>query len=224
MKNFTNPEEFPQYLICFEDVFDVTMDQNGALNPRIKHNSEINDLLKNIKISFGNCHNVLEEKAMSLTPSLMNYNKLFKLDFNQIESNLDHNDLNNYIKMFKEEGDVVIKMHRKTNIEIFEFNQELFLEQIINIPFNYMRKIFFIIPRILSRKMDELRYEIETNFNSINFNVPNKTIELFIELKKAVEFCVSKKVDIEDKVDEIQELNNIIVLHKDIKFEDFERR
>ena len=65
--------------------------------------------------------------------------------------------------------------------------------------------------------MDELRYEIETNFNSINFNVPNKTIELFIELKKAVEFCVSKKVDIEDKVDEIQELNNIIVLHKDIK-------
>jgi len=126
--------------------------------------------------------------------------------------------------MFKEEGDVVIKMHRKTNIGIFEFNQELFLEQIINIPFNYMRKIFFIIPRILSRKMDELRYEIETNFNSINFNVPNKTIELFIKLKKAVEFCVSKKVDIEDKVDEIQELNNIIVLHKDIKFEDFERR
>ena len=39
-----------------------------------------------------------------------------------------------------------------------------------------------------------------------------------------MEFCVSKKVDIEDKVDEIQELNNIIVLHKDIKFEDFERR
>ena len=34
--------------------------------------------------------------------------------------------LNNYIKMFKEEGDVVIKMHRKTNIGIFEFNQELF--------------------------------------------------------------------------------------------------
>ena len=115
MKNFINPEEFPQYMICFEDFFDVTMDQNGALNPRIKHNSEINDLLKNIKISFGNCHNALEEKAMSLTPSLMNYNKLFKLDFNQIESNLDHNDLNNYIKMFKEEGDIVIKMHRKTN-------------------------------------------------------------------------------------------------------------
>ena len=34
---------------------------------------------------------------MSLTPSLMNYNKLIKLDFNQIESNLDHNDLNNIL-------------------------------------------------------------------------------------------------------------------------------
>ena len=50
MKNFINPEEFPQYMICFEDFFDVTMDQNGALNPRIKNNSEINDLLKNIKL------------------------------------------------------------------------------------------------------------------------------------------------------------------------------
>ena len=39
-----------------------------------------------------------------------------------------------------------------------------------------MRKIFFIIPRILSRKMDELRYEIETNFNSINFNVKIKIL------------------------------------------------
>ena len=47
---------------------------------------------------------------------------------------------------------------------------------------------------------------------------------MFIKLKKAVEFCVSKKMEIEDKIDEIQELNNIIVTHKEIKFEDFERR
>ena len=106
-KSFIDPQEFPQYMICFEDVFDITMDQNGALNARIKHDSNINDLLKNIKNSFGNCHKALEEKAMSLTPSLMNYNKFIKLDFNQVESNSDHNDLNNYIKMFKEEGDIV---------------------------------------------------------------------------------------------------------------------
>ena len=32
-------------------------------------------------------------------------------------------------------------------------------------------------------------------------------------------------MEIEDKIDEIQELNNIVIItHKKIKFEDFERR
>ena len=224
LKTFLNPEEFPQYMICFEEVFDITVDQNGALNVRIKEDNDIKSLIKNIKISFGNCHKALEETALSLTPSLINYNKFTKLDFNQIEAKSNHNDLNNYIKMFKEEGDVVVKYHKKINIGIFEFNQELFLEQIVDVPFNYMKKIFMITPKILDRKMDELKNEIEGNYNSINFNVPNKNIELFIKLKKAVEHCASKKAEIEDKVDEIQELNNIIVSHKEIKFEDFERR
>ena len=43
-------------------------------------------------------------------------------------------------------------------------------------------------------------------------------------MKKAVEFCVSQKSDISDKIDEIQELNTIIITHKEIKFEDFERK
>ena len=222
--NFLNPEEFPQYMLCFEDVFDVTLDQNGALNARIKSNSDINDLLHNIKISFGNCHKALENAAKSLTPSLMNYNKFIKLDFNKIESQSNHNDLNNYLKMFKEEGDIVSKIYKKVNIGLFEFNQEFFLEQVIDVPFNSMKKIFVIIPKILSRKMDELKQEIETNFNSINFNVPNQNIELFIKLKKAVEYCISKKLEFEEKVDEIQELNNIVNLYKEIKFDDFERR
>ena len=224
MKNFLNPEEFPQYMVSFEDVFDINMDQNGALNSRIKEDQEFRNLLLDIKKSFKNCHNALEEMAKSLTPTLINYNKFIKLDFNQIELTSNHNDLNNYIKMFKEEGESISKLKRKTNIGIFEFNQELFLEQIIDIPFNYLRKIFVIIPKILDRKMDELKNEIETNYNSINFNVPNKNIELFIKLKKAVEHCVAQKVEIEDKADEIQELNNIVNTYKDIRFEDFERR
>ena len=224
LKNFLNPEEFPQYMMCFEDVFDVSVEQNAALNARIKFDNEYIDLLGDIKKSFGNCHKALDEAASNLTPSLSNYNKFIKLDFNQIELQANHNDLNNYIKMFKEEGDVVLQLKKKINIGIFEFNLELFLEQISNVPFNYMKKLFVIIPKILSRKMDELKEEINQNYNSININVQNKNIELFIKLKKAVEFCVSKKMEIEDKIDEIQELNNIIVTHKEIKFEDYERR
>jgi hypothetical protein len=224
LKNFVDPEEFPQYMICFEDVFDVSVDQNNVLGNRIKYDDEFNNLVKDIQISFGNCQKAMEETAYGLTPSLINYNKFIKLDFNKIEKESDHNDLNNYLKMFKEEGDVILKLKKKINIGIFEFNLEMFLEQIVNVPFNYTKKIYEITPKILSRKVDELHSEIETNFNSINFSVPNKNIELFIKLKKAVEFCVSKKGDVEDKMDEIQELNNIIVTHKDIKYEDFERK
>ena len=85
MKNFLNPEEFPQYMVSFEDVFDINMDQNGALNSRIKEDQEFRNLLLDIKKSFKNCHNALEEMAKSLTPTLINYNKFIKLDFNQIE-------------------------------------------------------------------------------------------------------------------------------------------
>ena len=224
IKNFVDPEEFPQYMLCFEDVFDVAVDQNNLLSSRIRNDKEFKSLIKDIQISFGNCQNSMEETALSLTPSLINYNKFIKLDFNKIEKESNHADLNNYLKMFKEEGDVIFKLKKKINIGIFEFNLELFLEQIINIPFNYIKKIYDITPKILSRKVEELHTEIETNFNSINFTVPNKNIELFIKLKKAVEFCVSQKSDISDKIDEIQELNNIIISHKEIKFEDFERK
>ena len=224
LKNFLLPEEFPQYMMCFEDVFDLSTDQNGTLGNRIRDEKEYNNLLKDIRTSFGNCHKALEKVAMSMTPSLLNYNKFIKLDFNQIEAQSNHNDLNNYLKMFKEEGEAVLRLKKKINIGIFEFNLELFLEQIVNVPFNYMKKLFLIIPKILSHKIDELSNEIESNFNSLNFNVPNKNIELFIKLKKAVEHCISKKMEIEDKIDEIQELNNIVITHKEIKYEDFDRR
>ena len=109
MKNFLNPEEFPQYMVSFEDVFDINMDQNGALNSRIKEDQEFRNLLLDIKKSFKNCHNALEEMAKSLTPTLINYNKFIKLDFNQIELTSNHNDLNNYVKLFKEEGESITK-------------------------------------------------------------------------------------------------------------------
>ena len=155
LKNFVDPEEFPQYMICFEDVFDVSVDQNNVLGNRIKYDDEFNNLVKDIQISFGNCQKAMEETAYGLTPSLINYNKFIKLDFNKIEKESDHNDLNNYLKMFKEEGDVILKLKKKINIGIFEFNLEMFLEQIVNVPFNYTKKIYEITPKILSRKVDE---------------------------------------------------------------------
>ena len=94
IKNFVDPEEFPQYMSCFEEVFDITMDQNGALNARIKEDFEYKYLMNDIKKTFANFHKALDETAMSLTPSLLYYNKFMSLDFNKIESESTHNDLN----------------------------------------------------------------------------------------------------------------------------------
>jgi hypothetical protein len=95
LKYFVDPEEFPQYMVCFEDVFDTSVDQNNALSSRIKYDKEFIALIKDIQTSFGNCQNAMEQTALSLTPSLINYNKFIKLDFHKIEKESNHADLNN---------------------------------------------------------------------------------------------------------------------------------
>ena len=224
VKNFLEPDEFPQYVTCFEQVFDNTADQNGALNIRIRENFEFQKLYNNIKLNFQKCHEALEKEVSNLGPSLRNYNKFIKLNFKKIEEEADHNELINYIHSFKAEDQVVRKLNKIINIGIFEFHLDLFLEQIVDIPFQYLKKIYEIIPKILVRKVEELSQQIERNYDKVNLDVENNDIEIFIKLKKAVENCNSQKNDIEDKIDEIQELNNIILNYKEIRLEDFERR
>ena len=187
IKNFVDPEEFPQYMICFEEVFDISVDQNGALNSRIKEDYEFNKVFNNIKLNFEKCHEALEKTAESLNPSLINYNKFIKINFNKIEAEADHNQLLDYIQSFKDENDVVRKLNKQIKIGIFEFHLDLFLEQIVNVPFQLLKKIFLIVPKILVRKVEELTEEIDINYNSINIVVANNDIEAFIKLKKAVD-------------------------------------
>ena len=224
VKNFLDSDEFPQYMISFEEVFKDVVDQNGALNARIKENDEFQRIYNNIKKNFDNCYEALEKEASNLSSSLRNYNKFIKINFNKIEEEADHNELVNYIQSFKEEEQIVKKLNKKIKIGIFEFHLDLFLEQIADIPFQYLKKIYGIIPKILVRKVEELSQQIDKNYININLNIENNDIELFIKLKKAVDNCNSQKIDIEDKMDEIQELNNIIMNYKEIKIEDFERR
>jgi hypothetical protein len=55
-KNFIEPQEFPKYMSCYEEVFEISIDQNGNLNSRIK-----DKLLSSLK-SFIQEHN--EEKNL----------------------------------------------------------------------------------------------------------------------------------------------------------------
>ena len=155
VKNFVDPEDFPQYMICFEEVFDISVDQNRALNTRIKEDREFNKVFNSIKTNFEKCHEALDKTAANLSPSLKQYNKFMKINFNKVEAEADHTELINYIQSFKEEEEIVRKLNKKINIGIFEFHLELFLEQIVNVPFQLLKRIYGIIPKILLLKVEE---------------------------------------------------------------------
>ena len=224
IKNFIDPQEFPQYMVCFEEVFDVSVDQNGSLSGRVREDDEYLDLNNSIKSSFDKCRNALDDAAQELTPSLVNYNKFTKINFNKVEQEANHDQLNEYIVNFKTEDDRVKKLSKKINIGIFEFHLEDFLNQIIGTPTICLNKIYSIIPKIMVRKTMELTDEIDNSYIKINIIVGPGDIESFIRLKKAVDVCTEKRNRIEDEMDEIRELNTIINNYKEIKLEDFDKR
>ena len=224
IKNFIDPQEFPQYMVCFEEVFDVSVDQNGSLSGRVREDDDYLDLNNSIKNSFDKCRNALDDAAEELTPSLINYNKFTKINFVKVEEEATHKQLNEYILNFKSEDDRVKKLSKKINIGIFEFHLEDFLNQIIGTPVACLNKIYGIIPKIMVRKVIELTDEIDNSYNKINIIVGPGDIESFIKLKKAVDSCIEKRNSIEDEMDEIRELNTIINNYKEIKMEDFDKR
>ena len=224
VKNFIDPQEFPQYMVCFEEVFDVSVDQNGSLSGRIREDDDYLDLNNSIKNSFDKCRNALDEKASELSPALDNYTKFNKINFSLVEKEADHVKLMEYINSFKAEDERVKKFSKKVNIGIFEFYIEDFLNQIIGVPTACLNKTFNIIPKILVRRVNELIDEIDESNNKINIIVATNDVEAFIKLKKGVDICTEKRNGVEQQMDEISELNSIINNFKEIKLEDFDRR
>ena len=203
-------------MVCFEEVFEVSVDQNGSLSGRIREDDDYIDLNNSIKDSFDKCRKALDEKASALSPALANYNKFNKINFSLVEKEADHNKLNEYINSFKAEDERVKKFSKKINIGLFEFHLEDFLNQIIGVPTACLNKTFNIIPKILIRKVTELSDEIDESYNKINISVAAGDVEAFIKLKKGVDACTEKRNKLEEQMDEINELNTIILNYKEI--------
>ena len=66
-KNFIDPQEFPQYMVCFEEVFEKSYDQNTAVLNRIKNDPDINYLINNIRNVFYKMGDELNKKIEELT-------------------------------------------------------------------------------------------------------------------------------------------------------------
>jgi hypothetical protein len=120
-KNFIEPKEFPNYMVCMEEVFETSVDQNHNLNMRIKEDPVIINLLTMIKEVMNRSYYEVTNYAQDLLPLLNNYNQYETLDFNTF-NNSKPEVLKEYLYKFVEEEKVVSKLKKKVSIGIFEFN------------------------------------------------------------------------------------------------------
>ena len=225
IKNFIDPQEFPQYMVCFEEVFEVSVDQNGILSGRVKEDDDYNGLFDSIKNSFDKCRRALDEKVESLKPILVKNNKYMKTNFTKLEEEADHKKLKEYMDEFKKMEVSVKKLEKKVNIGLFEFQLELLIDQVVPSPQYLLNKIYVTIPKILIKRINALAEKTDKYNELLDINVAKGDVEAFLKLKKEVEECSNKRQDVENEMEEINELNLIINNHfKEMKLEDYERR
>ena len=197
-KNFVDPQEFPLYMTCYEEVFEKSFDQNASLLNRIKNDDEINDLINNIKTVFYKIGDELNNKVDELRVILSNYNKYSKIDFKEFEEKLTPKKIQEYLDYVYKEREKTLNLSKINNIGIFELNIEQLLELITNGPNIYLKKAKDIVPNVIKKKQTDLINLLNEYIKHLSKEV--KHVEGFIKLKHAFEQCKHNKY----KIDEIE--------------------
>lgn len=120
-KNFVEPREFPNYMVCMEEVFETSVDQNHNLNLRIKEDPKIMNLLTSIRGIMNKSYSELKEYAQNLLPILVHFNQYESLNFNDF-NNSKPEVLKEYLKKFVVEESIISNIRANITIGIFEFN------------------------------------------------------------------------------------------------------
>ena len=221
-KNFIDPQEFPKYMSCFEEVFEVSVDQNSNLNNRVKESELIENKFESIKNNFELCHVELNKEVDNLRPILNNYLKNSKINFQELELNATPNELKDLLIEFHEKEKIIKQLKPIKNIGIFEFQLDDLLELVRDAPKSWLEKIRKVIPNVLINKVKKTIERLSKHL--IDLNVNPTDIENFIKLKKAVEECNKEKQMHEDISNDILDLQNIIDSYKEIKINDYDNK
>ena len=129
-KNFIDPSEFQQYMSVFEEVFEVSVDQNANLNTRIKESVPILDKFNSIRENFDKCHEELNKYAESLVPIYRTYLEYNKLNFKSLEESATPKQLKDLLEDFKNQEKIIKALRPFKNIGIFQFQLDDLLEMI----------------------------------------------------------------------------------------------
>ena len=221
-KNFIDPQEFPKYMSCFEEVFEISVDQNSNLNNRIKESELIEDKFESIKNYFELCHKELNNEVDNLRPILNNYLKNNRINFKELEATATPNELKNLLIEFHEKEKVIKQLKPLKNIGIFEFQLDDLLDLVSGAPKIWLEKIRKVIPNVFITKVKKTIERLSKHLVELNINPTD--IENFIKLKKAVEVCNKEKQMHEDVNNDIIDLQNIIDSYKEIKINDYDNK
>ena len=221
-KNFIDPQEFPKYMSCFEEVFEISVDQNSNLNNRIKESDLIESKFESIKNNFELCHLELNKEVDNLRPILNNYLKNSRINFQELEATATPNQLKDLLVEFHEKEKVIKQLKPLKNIGIFEFQLDDLLELVSDAPKKWIEKIRKVIPNVLITKVKKTIERLTKHLVDLNVNPTD--IENFIKLKKAVEECNKEKQLHEDVNNDIIDLQNIIDSYKEIKINDYDTK
>ena len=221
-KNFIDPQEFPRYMSCFEEVFEISVDQNSNLNNRIKDTELITNKFESLKENFEHCHIELNKEVDNLKPILDNYLKNSKINFKELEKTATPNQLKDLLAEFHEKEKIIKQLKPIKSVGIFEFQLEDLLDLVSEAPKTWIEKIRKVIPNVLITKVKKTIERLSSHLNDLSVNPTD--IESFIKLKKAVEACNKEKQMHEEVSNDIIDLQNIIDTSKEIKIHDFDNK
>ena len=221
-KNFIDPQEFPRYMSCFEEVFEISVDQNSNLNNRIKETDIITNKFESIKKNFELCHVELNKEVEVLRPILDNYLKNSKINFKELEETATPTQLKDLLTEFHEKEKIIKQLKPVKAVGIFEFQLDDLLELVSDAPKQWIERIRKVIPNVLITKVKKTIERLSSHLTNLSVNPTD--IESFIKLKKAVEACNKEKQLHEEVNNDIIDLQNIIDTGKEIKINDYDNK
>ena len=221
-KNFIDPQEFPRYMSCFEEVFEISVDQNSNLNARIKESEQITNLFESLKDHFELCHKELNNCVEKLRPILENYLKNNKINFVDLEKTATPTELKDLLTEFHQKEKEIKQLKSIVNVGIFEFQLDDLLDLVSQAPRAWIEKMNKVIPNVLTTKVKSSIERMSSHLNDLSVNPTD--IESFIKLKKAVEACNKEKQLHEDMSNDILDLQTIINDNKEIKLQEYDSK
>lgn len=221
-KSFIDPQEFPAYMNCFEEVFETSVDQNSNLNMRIKEDKIISDLFSEIKTSVDSCIKEVDKFIKELLPVIVNYNEFDNIDFKILTVEAKPDQLKDLLEKFIKEQQIISKLKSRVNMGLFELNMSDVISLVHNAPDNWINKMKELVPKVLIMNLKDMTMTLNKHLKHLSIQI--NSVENFISLKLSVEEIQSSKNEIEQKNSEIVDILAIMKEYKDIKLPEYDMK